>query len=272
MFVPIHARFFTMSSDLLSRERQDAIRRRLQETGRVLAGDLARLFGVSEDTVRRDLREMAAAGLCQRVYGGALALPQEQPFSVRIGDSPGRKATLAAKAVTVLKDGMTLFVDAGSTNLAIVRAIPLHLTLTLSTNMPAIAMAALDHPKIDVITIGGRIDRHVGAAIGARAERDLEALRPDLCILGACGLDPKAGLTGLVYEDAEFKRAAAARSGSVLVAVTNEKLGLCEPFAIAACGPGQTLVLEGDAPAPLSRAFTETGVHLLHAAAVSQSA
>ncbi|CZT33492.1 DeoR/GlpR family DNA-binding transcription regulator [Rhizobium sp. 9140] len=258
-----------MASDLLSRERQDAIRAELRQSGRVLAGDLARAFKVSEDTIRRDLREMAAAGFCERVYGGALALPAEQPFSVRTGISRGRKQVLAAAAVSCLKEGMTVFVDAGSTNLAIVQALPPGLSLTLATNMPAIAMAALEHPGIEVIAIGGRIDRHVGAAIGAQAERDLEMLRPDLCILGTCGLDAKAGLTGLVYDDVAFKKIAAARAGSVLVACTSDKLETVHPFVIAGLSDRMTLTLEADAPDAIATGLKEAGATILRAEPVA---
>lgn len=254
-----------MTSELLSRERQDAIRAELSRSGRVLAGDLARAFKVSEDTIRRDLRDMAAAGLCERVYGGALALPAEQPFSVRTGISRGRKQALAKAAISCLKDGMTVFVDAGSTNLAIVQAIPSGLSLTLATNMPAIATAALEHASIEVITIGGRIDRHVGAAIGAQAERDLEMLRPDLCILGACGLDPGAGLTGLVYDDVAFKKIAAARAGSVLVACTSDKLEAVHPFGIASLSDRMTLTLEADAPDAIATRLQQAGANILRA-------
>ncbi|KQS76173.1 DeoR family transcriptional regulator [Rhizobium sp. Leaf384] len=258
-----------MSSDLLTRERQEAIRSELRQSGRVLAGDLARHFKVSEDTIRRDLRDMAAAGLCERVYGGALALPSEQPFSVRTGISRGRKQALAAAAVTRLTDGMTVFVDAGSTNLAIVKALPPGLCLTLATNMPAIAAAALDHGRIEVITIGGRIDRHVGAAIGTQAERDLKMLRPDLCILGACGIDAGSGLTGLIYDDVVFKTIAAAHASAVLVACTTDKLGLVHPFVIAALDARMTLTLEADAPDTLTTALQATGASVLHAQPVA---
>ncbi|TCQ06862.1 DeoR family transcriptional regulator [Rhizobium sp. PP-F2F-G36] len=258
-----------MASDLLSRERQDAIRAELRQSGRVLAGDLARAFKVSEDTIRRDLREMAAAGLCERVYGGALALPAEQPFSVRTGISRGRKQMLAAAAVSCLKDGMTVFVDAGSTNLAIVQALSPGLSLTLATNMPAIAVAALEHTGIEVITIGGRIDRHVGAAIGAQAERDLEMLRPDICILGACGLDARAGLTGLVYDDVAFKKIAAARAAAVLVACTSDKLEAVHPFVIANLSDRMTLILEADAPDAIATGLKDTGATILRAEPVA---
>lgn len=254
-----------MQTDLLSRERQDAIRIQLRERGRVRAGDLARAFAVSEDTIRRDLRDMAAAGLCERVYGGALALPVEQPFEVRAGAARASKRALAKAAVTCLRDGMTLFIDAGSTNLAIVESLPAGLSLTIATNMPAIAVAALSHRTVEVITIGGRIDRHVGAAIGAQAERDLEMLRPDLCILGTCGLDAEAGLTGLVHDDVAFKRVAASRSSAVLVACTSDKLQTVHPFVIAGLDPRMTLVLEADAPQAVSARLRAAGAKVLQA-------
>ncbi len=89
-----------MSTELLLRERKTLIQERLKADGRVLAADLAAEFRVSEDTIRRDLREMAAAGLCERVYGGALPLaPSALSLSQRVAMAPERKAALARASV-----------------------------------------------------------------------------------------------------------------------------------------------------------------------------
>ena len=114
-----------MSGELLLRERKTLIQERLKANGRVLAADLAAEFNVSEDTIRRDLREMAAAGLCERVYGGALPVvpAAHTTLSERIAMAPERKAALARVAVGLIEPGMTVFLDAGSTNLAIAQLI-----------------------------------------------------------------------------------------------------------------------------------------------------
>jgi len=255
-----------MQADLLLRQRQTLIQDRLRLSGRVLAVDLAQEFNVSEDTIRRDLRELAAAGLCERVYGGALPIaPGGTTLARRITEAPERKAALAAAALPFITAGMTVFFDAGSTNLAIARALPAGLELTAVTNTPLIAAALMEKSDVNLILIGGKIDRQVGAAIGAKAQRDVEVLRPDLCILGACGVDINAGLTAFEYEDAEFKRLVARSSASVLAAATNDKLGTSAPHTVIAAQECTTLVVEHDAPEDALGIYGETGIAVVHA-------
>lgn len=254
-----------MQADLLLRQRQNLIQDRLRQSGRVLAADLAQEFSVSEDTIRRDLRELAAAGLCERVYGGALPVAPGGTFARRMGEAPERKAALALAALAFIKPGSTVFFDAGSTNLAIARALPDDLALTAVTNTPLIATVLVEKPEIDLILVGGRVDRRVGAAIGAKAQRDIETLRPDLCLLGTCGADIDAGLTVFEYEDAEFKRFVARASSAVLAAVTNDKLGTSAPHRVVAATGCAALVFEHDAPADVTRPFETAGITIAHA-------
>ncbi|KQV35700.1 MULTISPECIES: DeoR/GlpR family DNA-binding transcription regulator [unclassified Rhizobium] len=253
-----------MQTELLLRERQQIIQDRLKTSGRVLAVDLAREFGVSEDTVRRDLREMAAAGLCERVYGGALPLaPGGTSLARRVGEATERKQALALSAVDFIRDGMTVFFDASSTNLAIARALPADIRLTAVTNTPLIAAALMEKPGIEIILIGGRIDRQVGAAVGATAQREIGALRPDLCILGVCGIDIAAGITAFEYEDAAFKRLAVQQSAAVLVAVTADKVGTSAPHAVVPAKDCTTLIVEEGAAATAVSAFRALGIDVI---------
>ncbi|MCK3778377.1 DeoR/GlpR family DNA-binding transcription regulator [Ensifer sesbaniae] len=250
-----------MSGELLLRERKTLIQERLKAHGRVLAADLAAEFNVSEDTIRRDLREMAAAGLCERVYGGALPVvpAANSTLSERIAMAPERKAALARAAVGMIEPGMTVFLDAGSTNLAIAQLIEPDLPVTVVTNTPLIAAALMEKAGVDLILLGGPLNRAVGAAVSARAQRDAELLRPDLCFLGTCGADAAAGLTAIHFEDAEFKRLIASRSRRLVVAITSDKLGTAAAHGIVDIDDRVALVLEGDAPAEHRAAFEAMG-------------
>lgn len=250
----------TNMNELLMQERQSAISRKLQTHGRVLAATLAVEFGVSEDTVRRDLREMAAAGLCERVYGGALPVSSAGgSMKHRMGVASDRKRALALAAVSQIAPGSMVFFDAGSTNLAIAAALPPDMTLTAATNAPAIAAALIEKPAISVILIGGMIDRQVGGALGAKAMRDMETLSPDLCILGACGIDLATGVTTFGFEDAEFKRFATSRSRKVMVAVTSEKFGTAAPHAVLPVAHCECLVVERDVEPDVLAQYRDRG-------------
>ncbi|MBB3316329.1 DeoR/GlpR family transcriptional regulator of sugar metabolism [Rhizobium sp. BK181] len=258
------------TNELLLQERQSVILRKLQAEGRVLAADLAIEFGVSEDTIRRDLREMAAAGLCERVYGGALPVsPAGGSLNHRAGIARDRKVALATAAVSQIASGSMVFFDAGSTNLAIATALPMDLPLTAATNAPAIAAALMEKPAVNVILIGGLIDRQVGGALGAKAMRDMEALSPDLCILGACGIDLVAGVTTFGFEDAEFKRFAASRSKNVLVAATSDKFGTAAPHSVLPVAQCECLVVERDADQEMLARYRDNGCRTIVAGSIT---
>lgn len=251
--------------DLLLGERQALIRARLDLSGRVIAAALAQELGVSEDTIRRDLREMAASGLCRRVYGGALRIAAASTsMNERMAVGGARKAALARCAAGLIPPGATVFLDAGSTNLALARALPAGHGLTVATNAPAIAAALLER-DLATIQLGGLIDPRAGAAIGAKAMRDAEALRPDLLVLGVCGIDPEAGVTAESFEEAEFKRFVALRSRTVMVVVTNDKLSTAAPYSVVPLARLAQAVIEGDADENEAAALTAAGIETLRA-------
>ncbi len=230
---------------MLNDERLDRIKEKLNADGRVVANDLAATFGVSEDTIRRDLRELARLGFCRRVYGGALLpSPDTGALAVRTTERQGAKASLARAAVAQLKSGQTIFIDAGSTNLAIARALPTDLRLTVVTNAPAIATTLSDHPQIEVIMLGGLYDQGKGACLGPQTIREATQIFADLFVLGACGVDARIGVTALDAGEAEVKRTMIAQSSLLMIAATADKLGTVAPFRIAEPSRIDHLVVE----------------------------
>jgi DeoR/GlpR family transcriptional regulator of sugar metabolism len=215
-------------------ERHRRILERLHEDGRVLAADLARLFNTSEDTVRRDLRELAAAGQLKRVYGGALRLaPPTQPLHERETADTDRKNRLARRALTLVQAGQIVFIDASTSNLAIARVLPPELALTIVTNSPQIAAALMDRPNVEVLVTGGRLDHRTGGLTGVRALQTVQGIRADLCFLGACSVHADHGLTQFDAEEAALKRAIVEMSGETCALVTPEKLGTIAPYTVA---------------------------------------
>jgi len=230
-------------------ERQRLIQERLGLYGRVIASDLATEFGVSEHSIRRDLSALAAAGLCKRVYGGAILMREtEDPLDVRVLQDSSRKHTLGQAAASLLSAGQHVFIDAGSTNMAIASAIDPHLQLTVTTNSPLIAVQLMKLQRAEVILLGGRVHPVTGGVTGLRAVQELRQFHFDCCFIGACAIDPDNGITAFELEDADFKRAMVAASGQVLVAVTNEKLSSVAHYQVAQCEEVATLIVEHDAP------------------------
>jgi DeoR/GlpR family transcriptional regulator of sugar metabolism len=251
---------------ILAAERQQQILARLVRDGRVLAAALAETFSTSEDTIRRDLRDLAGRGLCRRVYGGALPVsPASSSAQVRAGEAADRKAALGYELAALVAPESLVFVDSGSTNLAAAKAFPENLRLTVATHDPAIAAALMTKREITLWLIGGRVDPRIGAALGGRTLADVEALRPDLALLGVCALDPLEGVAAFDPGDAEIKRAILRNSSRVAAGVLNEKLETRAPFAIGRAESLDCVVLEADAPESVAVTFSERGISVRRA-------
>lgn len=258
------------ATECLPEERQHAIVELLTAQGRVVASDLARQFNTSEDTIRRDLRELAAAGLCKRVYGGALPVsPASGSLNERKMQNPERKQALAECLIKLITPGQVVFIDAGSTNLAVAQALPADLKLTVVTNAPAIAAVLAERENITLVLLGGTINRTTGAALGTQTLRDVANIRPDLYILGVCALDAEMGLTAFDLEDAEFKRLVASQAKSVITAVTTDKLQTSAPFRITDSNILSALIAEADADETLLKTICGPDVPIHVAAMVN---
>lgn len=249
---------------MLTDQRHQLIRDRLAAEGSVLAGELASRFGVSEDTVRRDLRELAKAGQCRRVYGGAVAAAPfaAAPIGLRGGHAVEEKARLASAAVALLSSKQTLFIDGGSTNAAIAKAIPHDLELTIATNSLGVASALSDHPLVELIVLGGRFVRDLGTCVGADTLAAIAQLGADLFFLGSCGLDAARGVTAFDSAEAEVKRAMARNSAGIVIAVTNDKLATAAPYRVAGAEAIRHLVVEKTAPAAILADFERQGAEI----------
>lgn len=247
-------------------ERRRWLLDRLRQDGRLVAATLARELATSEDTIRRDLRELAAAGLAQRVHGGALpASPALAPFAARRHRDADAKETLAAAAIQLLHDGQLVLIDGGTTNLAVARLLPSRMRLTVVTPSPLVAIAAGEHPGVEVVLLGGRFDPACQAVVGAGAVDAVRALHAQICFLGVCSIDAEAGISVAGYEEAELKRAMLASAAEVIAVVTADKLGTAAPFVL---GPSEMLtriVTERTAPPSAIAALVARGIAVVRA-------
>lgn len=255
----VHDSFFPL-------DRRDRIADRLARGEAVGAGPLAREFGVSEDAIRRDLRALAADGLCRRVYGGALPLsPASTPIEVRAGEDVGRKRALARAALPLLRPGATLFLDTGSTVLQLAGLLPADRDLRVVTNSVPVAAALAARGDVGLVLVGGAVDPAVGGCVDAHAIAELRRFRPDLAFLGACALSLAEGLAGFEMADVDFKRALIEVSGATALMMTSAKLETAAPFRIAPVAALGHLVLEHDAAPALAAALGGAGPAILTA-------
>ncbi len=218
---------------LMPAERRELLVERLHSRGKLVSKDLAAELGVSDDIIRRDLRDMAAAGLCQRVYGGALpASPAAGNYAERTQVQPDAKHHVAAIAVGLLPPRATLLLDGGTTALEVARALPLTFDGTIITHSVTVAAALLEHAEAEVIVLGGRLFKHSAVTCGPTTAAALEGVRADFCFLGVTGVHPQAGLTTDDYEEAAIKRLFSRRAAETFILASSEKIGAASRFTV----------------------------------------
>jgi DeoR/GlpR family transcriptional regulator of sugar metabolism len=238
--------------------RRNEIENRLKRGLPVNATALAEEFLVSEDAVRRDLRALAAEGKCKRVYGGAIPLsPEGGPLEHRLLSNVHEKRALSLAALSLLSEASTVFLDSGSTNLALAREMPLDRPLTVVTNSISIAAALLERKNLKVIVIGGEIDPDAEAAIGSSAIREAQRFNFDLCFLGVCAASVSLGISAFQIADAEFKRILIERSERIAALITVDRVETRAPFHVAALAALDYVVLEHNTPEQILSTFYE---------------
>ncbi|KQW31288.1 DeoR family transcriptional regulator [Rhizobium sp. Root274] len=251
---------------MLTEQRRREILEVLKRDGRALAGELARLWDVSEDTIRRDMRDMAAAGLLVRVHGGALPVAAPLPdFSARQNLSTEEKRRLAAACVRLINPGQTVFLDGGTTTAEIARQIPIDMALTVVTHAPTIAAEFERHAQVEVILIGGRLFKHSMVAVGPTALSAIGRIRPDTFFVGATAAHPTEGLSTGDFEEAAIKRQIAKRSTATYCPLTAEKLGAVSPFGIVPLSEVTGLIVGAEAPEDVLAGYRAAGAEMIPA-------
>lgn len=250
---------------MLAAARKDLLLARLRSDGRIVAKEIAAEWGLSEDSIRRDLRELDAAGLAVRVYGGALpASPAVVDYGARAAVAPESKRRVAAAAAALIEPGSTVILDGGTTTLALVEALPRELRCTIITHSPTIAAALLDHVA-DVFVIGGQLFKHSAVACGAAAVEAASRISADLFFLGVTGVHATAGLTTGDADEAAMKRALASRAAETYVLASDEKVGAASRFSVLPLDAVAGVITDASAEASALRVLAETGVPILSA-------
>ena len=249
---------------MLAAERRQAILTRLRDDGKVVAADLSVSLDVSHDTVRRDLRELADAGLLRRVHGGALPpAVGARPYAARRTQAPEAKAAIARATARLLRPGQVILLDAGTTPLEVARHLPPELEATVITNSPPVAVALAEHPSVDVHVLGGRLAKDAQALVGAATVEALHTVRADVLVLGLCSLHPEVGITVMELEESYVKRAMIANAAEVVAVSSADKLGSAASFVIAPLDELTYLVTEKTAPDDQLADYRARGVEVV---------
>jgi DeoR/GlpR family transcriptional regulator of sugar metabolism len=248
---------------MLTAQRKKLILERLAAEGQIVAKDLAQELGTSEDTIRRDLRELAQGGSLQRVHGGAL------PASPAVGDlhereqvSPQDKISLGRAGAAMIRAKQVVILDGGTTALQVASHLAPDLRATIVTHSPTVAVEAAKHPYVDIIMLGGRLFRHSMVNVGAALIEAASRLRADLYFMGVTGVHPKEGLTTGDGEEAAVKRALRERAAETIVLASTEKLMAASPFLVAPLQDITLLVVPHKTPDRILRTLRAGGVQV----------
>jgi DeoR/GlpR family transcriptional regulator of sugar metabolism len=251
---------------MLNAERRQRILEKLRSAGQVSVSGLAIEWEVSEDSIRRDLRDLAEDGLVQRVHGGAL------PASPAVGDYQRReslgtevKARLGRAAAGLVRPGQVVGIDGGTTCLQLVRAFPRDLRCTVVTHSPLVAAELRDHRLVEVLMVGGRLFRHSQVCLGAETLEAVGRIRLDLYFLGATGLRLDTGATTGDWDDAAVKRAFCRQAAEVVLPVSPEKWGAASAFQIVPAPDLGTIILPAEVPESEGEPFRARGISVVRA-------
>jgi len=251
---------------LLKEERHHYILDMLRRDGKILAGKLCAELGISEDTMRRDLRELAEAGKLQRVHGGALpASPILPDHDSRERQSPEAKAAIAHAVLPLLHNGQVILIDSGTTTLQVAKILPHDLRATVITNSPPIATALAEAPLLDVMMLGGRLLKDSLATIGASVIETLSLIRADICLLGICSLHPEVGITTPDLDEAHVKRAMIHSAAEVVALAASNKLGTAAPYVVSPLNELTHLVTEKNASEQTLAPYRALGITIIQA-------
>ncbi|MGG7521991.1 DeoR/GlpR family DNA-binding transcription regulator [bacterium BS0013] len=249
---------------MLTSQRKQLIIEKLETEGQVQSKALSIFFDVSEDTIRRDLRELAAEGRLQRVHGGALPSSSAiAPFAERQSVKMDAKKKVAQKGAQLISSGQVVIIDGGTTTAELITFLPPDLHITVVTHSPSIALGLVTHPAVEVILIGGRLYKHSIVAVGAGAIEGIENIHADLFFMGVTGIHPDAGLTTGDFEEACIKRAFSGRAAETIVLASPEKINTASSFVIGDVSLANTIVVDSNTDEDWIRALSEKGVSVI---------
>lgn len=217
---------------MLKKERHAFIIKQINLHNKVLSADLSAQLQVSEDTIRRDLNNLAETGKIEKVHGGALSKSFHFPYQLNEVYAQDKKKEIARKAVGLLSEGMVILTGGGTTMIEIARMIPDTLEATFFTISPLVALELSERRMLTVILIGGELSKNAHINMGAKTVSDLAEIKVDLCFLGANGIDLREGITDSDWEVVQIKKAMIRSARRLAIMSLGEKLGSVQKMKV----------------------------------------
>ena len=247
----------------MSSERQDEIHFLLQEHRNLTVIELAQRFKVSEMTIRRDLKNLAALGLIQREHGRAIypPVPMDTLLMMSMGEAEREKARIGQLAATLISEGDSIILDAGTTTLAVAQA--LNTKCTVITNSLPIASVLGNRDGITLLMTGGEVRSGTFALVGPITRSVFKGFNADKLFLGATGVSIERGLSTANMLESEVKQAMLSVAKEVILVAHSAKIGQVNFHTFALWDSVQILVTDSGLLAPIRKELEIMGVKVL---------
>lgn len=251
----------------LALERQRQIATLIDEQGSIRASALTDMFGVTGETIRRDLAHLEEAGILRRLHGGAVAghTRSESNFDRRLREHQAQKVAIARVAAALVSDGSTIIIDSGSTTFHFARALRGKRDLVVITNAVTNAVELMHSPDVTVVLTGGVIRSATFGAVGDIAVANLATLRVDQTFLAISGVSIEGGLTYPNFEEASVKRAMIAASAEVILLADASKFGRDSLVRVAALDALSMVVTTPGVDPRLQAHLRDLGIKIIEA-------
>jgi DeoR/GlpR family transcriptional regulator of sugar metabolism len=249
---------------MIKAERHKFILTKIASEQKVSTIQLAIDLNISEDTIRRDLNELNKKGLLEKVYGGAFPIAETPAniFDVKIINKD-KKIKIANKALNLLADGQVIIMSGGTTNLAFARLIPTDFKATIYTYSLPIAIQLSQHPFIELIFIGGKLQKNAMVTIGMDVVQVLSKLKVDICFMGSSSINVRTGLTEMGYEVSLVKKAMMKASDKVVCMVTSEKLNTKMPYLVCELNQLNIIITDLNPSVAVLDEYLKAGVFIM---------
>ena len=249
---------------MLKKERQAYILHQVNLHNKVLSSSLSVDINVSEDTIRRDLLELAEEGKVIKVHGGALSHSFSQVhFPANEVYSQTQKKRIAMKAISLIGNGMFVLTSGGTTILEMARSLPPQLKATFISGSIAAILEYMHHPNIEVILIGDKISKSSKITVGTEAIAKIRQMKADICFLGTNAIDLHHGITDNDWEVVQLKKAMIESSQKVVCLSIAEKINTFQPISICELRKIDVLITELPADDPMLRPYVDAGIQVL---------
>ena len=250
---------------MLTYERQSKITQIIQQRLSVSVKELSEHFKVSSMTIRRDLAALEKSGLVVRVHGGVIApkatvgLREEE----RAAMNPVQKSNIAEIAARLVKDGQTIFIDAGTTTVELAKRLMDRQGLTVVTNSVKVLYILAESPGINLIGLGGAVFGGAWSFVGPLAETAIRHFHSDLAFLGISSLSLEHGLTEVNYFEGDIKGLIIKQSQRVVLLADSSKFEKVSPHSVAPLSEIDVIITDNHLSEEMAVAYRKMGLDLI---------